>query len=162
MSKVIQLGIYVIQFGNRRSSIYKRWCGLQPDFVPVGSIARVMFGDAAHQPRGEASVWLASEAPDLCATPCFGRVCQIRVANDRRSLSALQLDDRPIPTHYSQSPLYRPTSAMQRSRSVTRLTRTSADSLRTVIWRADRESHDASRRRRRGRRDRGDTYALLW
>ena len=104
MSKVIQLGLYALQFGNREYSIYKRWCGLQPDFVPVGPILCVMFGDAARKPRGEASVWLATEVPDLCTTPtrsCFGRVRQIRVANDRRSLSALLLDDRPIPTHSS-------------------------------------------------------------
>lgn len=51
---------YVIQFGNRDFSIYKHWCGLQPDLALEVRIAYVILGDAACHPRNEASVWLAT------------------------------------------------------------------------------------------------------
>jgi len=43
VSKFTQLGIYVIRFGNRESSICKDWHGLQPDFASGGPISCVKF-----------------------------------------------------------------------------------------------------------------------
>jgi len=52
MSKVIQLGIYVIELGNREFSIYTHWRGFRADFPSEGLVA---YGAATDPRAGDGS-----------------------------------------------------------------------------------------------------------
>jgi len=90
MSKFIQLGIYVIQFGNREFSIYTDWRGLQPNFTSGGPISCVKLRvTRCSPPNGSVACCWRREAPDRNMTSAwFGigyadrRNCPTMVAFD--------------------------------------------------------------------------------
>lgn len=82
LSRFIEVGICVIQSGNRDFPIYKHWHAVQPDFASVGPISCFKFKVTRLSPRNRAPPGCGRrlEAPRKHTTPAWsGR------AGERRS-----------------------------------------------------------------------------